>query len=107
MFVIDEANCDSQWDHDFRLEYLQLAALAERFPAVKRITAGLPTRGEIAARLHMPSAEVFVHSFAWPNIRYSVAERQDGTRQLSHRKRISSRLTSLAGKNLPDMATLS
>jgi len=86
LFAIDEAHCVSQWGHDFRPEYLQLAVLAERFPDVPRIaltaTADLPTREEILERLRMPDAGVFVHSFDRPNIRYRVAERHDGTRQL-------------------------
>ncbi len=86
LIAIDEAHCVSQWGHDFRPEYLQLAALSEHFPGVPRIaltaTADLPTRKEIVERLGMPEARIFVHSFDRPNICYRVAERGNGSQQL-------------------------
>ncbi len=76
LFAIDEAHCVSEWGHDFRPEYLQLAALAERFPDVPRValtaTADLRTRREIMDRLHLGGGRVFVASFDRPNITYRV-----------------------------------
>ena len=86
LFAIDEAHCVSQWGHDFRPEYLQLSALAERFPDVPRIaltaTADPQTRAEIIERLQLREARVFVSSFDRPNIRYTIEDRGDGRAQL-------------------------
>ncbi|MFN8751478.1 MAG: RecQ family ATP-dependent DNA helicase, partial [Betaproteobacteria bacterium] len=86
LFAIDEAHCVSQWGHDFRPEYLQLSVLHERFPAVPRIaltaTADPQTREEIAARLQLDDARVFVSSFDRPNIRYAIADKADARAQL-------------------------
>ncbi len=63
LFAIDEAHCVSQWGHDFRQEYLQLAQLAERYPSVPRIAltaaADATTRREIIQRLHLQEARLF------------------------------------------------
>ncbi len=76
LFAIDEAHCVSQWGHDFRPEYLQLATLAERFPGVPRLaltaTAEAHTRAEIHARLALKDARIFVSSFDRPNVRYRI-----------------------------------
>ena len=86
LFAIDEAHCVSQWGHDFRPEYLQLSALPELFPDVPRIaltaTADEPTRREIATRLSLRDAPLFVSGFDRPNIRYQVVPKNNARAQL-------------------------
>ncbi len=86
LFAIDEAHCVSQWGHDFRPEYLQLAVLEDRFGAVPRVavtaTADSPTRRDIVERLGLGRGRVFAAGFDRPNIRYHVAAKNGAPTQL-------------------------
>ncbi|MES2942676.1 MAG: RecQ family ATP-dependent DNA helicase [Pseudomonadota bacterium] len=86
LFAIDEAHCVSQWGHDFRPEYRSLSLLHELFPQVPRIaltaTADALTRQDMVERLRLEDAQQFVSSFDRPNIRYTIVEKTDATRQL-------------------------
>ena len=86
LFAIDEAHCVSQWGHDFRPEYRSLSLLHETFPDVPRIaltaTADALTRQDMIERLKLEDAREFVSSFDRPNIRYTIVEKTDATRQL-------------------------
>ncbi|MGZ8135816.1 MAG: DNA helicase RecQ [Methylococcaceae bacterium] len=86
LFAIDEAHCVSQWGHDFRVDYLQLSLLHERFPNIPRIaltaTADEKTRQEIILRLHLEHAPLFLSGFDRPNIRYRIVHKQNARQQL-------------------------
>lgn len=86
LFAIDEAHCVSQWGHDFRPVYTELALLAERFSGVPRIaltaTADHPTRKDIIEKLALQNGEVFTTGFDRPNISYTIAPRENSKKQL-------------------------
>ncbi|MDB5818931.1 MAG: ATP-dependent helicase RecQ [Rhizobacter sp.] len=86
LFAIDEAHCVSQWGHDFRVDYLGLNVLHERFANVPRIaltaTADDLTRADIIERLQLEQASVFISSFDRPNIRYAIVEKDNARAQL-------------------------
>ncbi|MEM0913364.1 MAG: DNA helicase RecQ [Planctomycetota bacterium] len=80
-FAIDEAHCISQWGHDFRPEYRQLATLRDRFPGAAihayTATATPRVRDDIVAQLRLRDPEVLVGTFDRPNLTYRVLPRED------------------------------
>ncbi|MEM9312356.1 MAG: DNA helicase RecQ [Pseudomonadota bacterium] len=87
LFAIDEAHCVSEWGHDFRPDYRKLRALLDEFPAVPRLaltaTADRSTRVDILRQLGLPDEGLVVAGFDRPNIRYTIAPREGGARQIA------------------------
>jgi ATP-dependent DNA helicase RecQ len=86
LIAIDEAHCVSQWGHEFRPEYRELASLAQRFPGVPRIaltaTADPRTRDDILHALDMDGATTFLASFHRPNLMLAAEAKTGETQQL-------------------------
>jgi ATP-dependent DNA helicase RecQ len=75
-FVIDEAHCVSEWGHDFRPEYGQLATLRRQHTDTPifafTATATERVRKDIVQQLGLRNAKVHVASFNRPNLYYAV-----------------------------------
>ena len=77
--VIDEAHCISEWGHDFRPEYRQLAGLRDQLPAAVTLavtaTATQRVRQDIKVSLGITDANEFVSSFNRENLVLSVVDK--------------------------------
>ncbi|HWH67835.1 MAG TPA: DNA helicase RecQ, partial [Candidatus Sulfotelmatobacter sp.] len=76
LLAVDEAHCISEWGHDFRPEYRQLAELRPIFPNVPVMaltaTATGRVRQDIVALLKLREPACYVASFNRPNLTYRV-----------------------------------
>ena len=76
LIAVDEAHCISEWGHDFRPEYRQIANLRGFFPDIPFMaltaTATGRVREDIIAHLKLREPQVYVASFNRPNLTYRV-----------------------------------
>ena len=85
--AVDEAHCISQWGHDFRPEYRQLARVRQAFPGVGMhaftATATGRVRRDIGAQLGLVSPIELVGSFDRANLIYRAIARANLKRQIT------------------------
>ena len=79
LFAIDEAHCVSEWGHDFRPEYRQLALLRKRYPQTPIMaltaTATERVRSDISDQLLLAHPYIHIASFNRPNLYYEVRQK--------------------------------
>lgn len=82
-FVIDEAHCVSEWGHDFRPDYRQLATLRRHHPKIPVLcftaTATPRVRTDIVGQLGLRDPAVHLTSFNRPNLFYRVRQKSKRT----------------------------
>lgn len=85
--AIDEAHCVSEWGHDFRPEFRQIAQLRDVLPEVPIMaltaTATPRVRTDIIKHLRLRDPRVFVASFNRPNLTYKVLPKDGPARQIT------------------------
>ena len=86
LLAVDEAHCVSQWGHDFRPPYLQIANIRSMIPGtpVLALTA-TATPGvvkEIQQKLEFKKENVFQKSFERRNLSYLVFREEDKLKRL-------------------------
>jgi ATP-dependent DNA helicase RecQ len=86
LIAIDEAHCISEWGHDFRPEYRQLARLRTLLPqtpvAAFTATATPRVQADILSQLSLADARIYRGGFNRPNLFYDVRHKRDAYGQI-------------------------
>jgi ATP-dependent DNA helicase RecQ len=81
LLAIDEAHCISEWGHDFRPEYRQLADVRKKFPSAVCMaltaTATPRVRADIKSSLGFSQSNEFLASFNRENLFIEVTPKRD------------------------------
>ena len=84
--TIDEAHCISEWGHDFRPDYMEIAAFRNEFKDAVCLaltaTATKQVQADIVRNLKLKKPAVLVSSFNRANIFLNVQPRTDGLLQI-------------------------
>ncbi|MGN0732369.1 MAG: DNA helicase RecQ [Treponema sp.] len=84
--AVDEAHCVSQWGHDFRPDYLEIASIRNLFPDAVMIaltaTATENVRYDIIKNLQLRNPAVFISSFNRSNIFLEVQPKKNAVEQV-------------------------
>ncbi|MBE7660253.1 ATP-dependent DNA helicase RecQ [Tenacibaculum finnmarkense] len=87
LIAIDEAHCISEWGHDFRPSYQNIAILKELQPKVPFIaltaTATKKVVNDIIVSLKLDTPKIFKKSFYRKNLAYQIFQTDDKLRKLN------------------------
>ncbi|MEX0944758.1 MAG: DNA helicase RecQ [Balneolaceae bacterium] len=85
-FTIDEAHCISEWGHDFRPDYRQLATMRKDFPdaicLALTATATPRVQEDIRMILEMKESAIFIASFDRKNLLLKIVDKENPLDQI-------------------------